>query len=63
MLDNLFELAILYFDELGKSHIAYDTPIANDVIGFLNNEDVLEKLKQMNLMRQIEHSKFYCLYN
>lgn len=48
--DNLFELAVIYFEDDEKFHISYDTPITDDVIGFLNNEDVmklLEKIKNL----------------
>lgn len=41
--DDLFELAVL--DE--KGNIIYDTPISDDVIGHLTNEEVLELLEKI----------------
>lgn len=45
--DDLFELAVLFFDEDGVCHLSYNTPITNDVIGFLTNDEVLGLLKQI----------------
>lgn len=44
---DLFELAVLYFDEDGNSHLSYNTPITDDVIGWLNNDEVLELLDKI----------------
>jgi hypothetical protein len=48
--DDLFELAVLYFDEDDIYHLSYNTPITNDVIGYLSNDNVmdyLEKIKKL----------------
>jgi hypothetical protein len=44
--DGLYELAIL--DSTGK--ITYDTPITDDVIGYLTEEDVTELLAKIQLL-------------
>lgn len=41
--ENLWELAVLKFDENGENNIVYDTPITNDVIGWCN-DDKIEQL-------------------
>lgn len=38
--DGLYELAVLNFD----GEIVYDTPITNDVLGYLSEQDVTEVL-------------------
>lgn len=47
--DDLFELAVLYFedekDEIGR--LTYNTPITNDVIGYLTNDEVLQLLEEI----------------
>lgn len=43
----LYELAVL-----GKNgHITYDTPITNDVIGYLKEEEVTKILEQIQLLK------------
>lgn len=51
--EGLWELAVLYF-EIGKDDfkysIVYDTPITDDVLGYLNEtqvEEILEKIKNL----------------
>lgn len=44
--DDLFELAVLYFED-DKPYITYSTPITNDVIGNLTNEEVIELLERI----------------
>ena len=39
----LYELAVLDND----GHLTYETPITNDVIGYLNEDEVTETLKQI----------------
>lgn len=52
--DDLWELAVIYFDGDIKWHITYNTPITDDVEGFLNNEDVCNLLNQIrDLQKQI----------
>jgi hypothetical protein len=44
------EIAILLFDKNGNSHLCYDTELTNDVIGYLEYEEVfetIEKVKQL----------------
>jgi len=45
--EDLFELAVLFFDDKGQSHLTYNTPITNDVVGYLTNDKVLELLEQI----------------
>lgn len=44
--EDLWELAVIEFtDESNKEwHITYDTPITEDVVGYLKDEDVRELL-------------------
>lgn len=48
--DDLFELAVIYFDG-NNWHLTYNTPITNDVIGYLTNDEVLELLKEIEDLR------------
>jgi len=41
--DGLFEIAVLDKD----GNLTYDTPVTNDVIGYLTEEDVTDVLKQV----------------
>ncbi len=43
----LYELAITKLNENSKWEICYDTPITNDVIGYLTEDDVIGILKQI----------------
>ena len=43
----LFEIAILY-----KSNIVYDTGLTNDVIGFLDFQEVADTLKKIEQLPQ-----------
>ena len=45
--DGLYELAVLGKD----GHITYDTPITNDVIGYLKEEEVTSILKQIQMLK------------
>ena len=45
--EDLFELAVLFFDDKGQGHLTYNTPITNDVVGYLTNDKVLELLEQI----------------
>jgi len=50
--DDLWELAVLHFDENGKWHLVYDTPITDDVEGFLDDEDVRNLLNQIRDLQE-----------
>jgi hypothetical protein len=43
--DGLYELAVLF-----DGHICYDTPITNDVIGFLTEDEVTELLQKIEAL-------------
>ena len=43
----LYELAVFGKD----GHITYDTPITNDVLGYLKPEDVTDILEQIQLLK------------
>ena len=42
-----FELAVLEWFEDGSSHLCYDTDIADDVLGHLTNQDVIDTLRKI----------------
>ena len=44
--EDLFELAVLYNDEL-----TYSTPIADDVVGWLTNNEVLDYLEKIKKLK------------
>lgn len=51
---DLWELAVILFDECGEWDITYDTDITNDVIGYLSDEkvkDILGKIKSLKSSR------------
>lgn len=49
--NDLFEIGILEWD--GEDHhLTYDTPISNDVIGYLTNEEVMNYLYQIKGLRR-----------
>lgn len=45
--EDKFELAVLVLNSDGTDSLCYDTPIADDVIGWLTNDEVLELLKKI----------------
>ena len=45
--DDLFELGVIKFNKNNSWNLCYDTPITNDVIGYLTNEEVLEFLERI----------------
>lgn len=45
--EGLWELAVLKFDKRGNGKLTYDTPITNDVIGYLNVEQVKDLLDRI----------------
>jgi hypothetical protein len=44
--DGLYELAVFK-----NGHITYDTPITNDVIGYLKEEEVSKIMEQIQLLK------------
>lgn len=42
--DDLFELAVIKYTKGNEWELCYSTPITNDVIGYLSNNDVLRYL-------------------
>jgi hypothetical protein len=45
--DGLFEVAVLDKD----GNLTYDTPVTNDVIGYLTEEDVTDVMKQVQELK------------
>lgn len=45
--EDLFELAVLKFYGDSCHYLTYDTPITNDVLGYLTNDEVLEYLEKI----------------
>ena len=53
--DGLYEIAVLTFDN-ETWQICYDTPITDDVIGYLTEKEVMDTLQQIfDLGSRIEH--------
>lgn len=54
--NGLWELAVCkYYEFLDRWHICYNTPITDDVIGYLKDEDVMEYLKQIKELPKGEY--------
>lgn len=50
---DLFELAVIHFDENGESELCYETQITDDILGCLSNDEVLDilgKIKKLGGM-------------
>ena len=45
--ENLWELAVIHFDEDGEWSLDYSTPITDDVIGWIDMMQVMEILLQI----------------
>lgn len=45
--EDLFELGVIEFHGEGVHNLTYDTPITDDVIGYLTNDEVLEYLEKI----------------
>lgn len=53
--DDLWELAVIHFEGENRWHITYNTPITDDVKGYLSNEDVCDLLKQIrDLQKEVQ---------
>lgn len=49
---------MIHFDDHAEWHLTYDTPITDDVEGFLEDEDVRNLLKQIrDLQKQIHEEE------
>ena len=44
---DLWELAVIRFNSYDNYELDYDTPITNDVLGYLTNDEVKELLRQI----------------
>ena len=44
---DLWELAVIYFESGDTYHLCYDTPITDDVIGYLTDDEVRKILKNI----------------
>lgn len=49
-IEHPYELGVLKFDDEGNGHITYETPITDDVIGHLTEEDVQDTLLQIKAL-------------
>lgn len=45
--NDLWELAVIKYDESGDWHLNYDTPFTDDVIGWLTDEEVRDLLQRI----------------
>ena len=50
--DDKFELGVSYYDENGVPSLTYNTPITNNVIGWLTNDEVLEYLEKIKNLEE-----------
>lgn len=48
---DLWELAVIYFDDYGDWDLTYDTEITDDVEGYLTDQDVLNLLKKIRNLK------------
>lgn len=44
---DLFELGVIYFEDEYNYNLTYSTPITNNVIGCLSNEEVMNYLRKI----------------
>lgn len=49
----LFELAVLKKVTDNKCELCYDTPITDDVLGWLSNDEVLELLEKIKNLKKV----------
>ena len=47
-----FDLAVIFFDEDDRYEITYNTPVANDVIGYLTEKDIEEYLERIEKLEE-----------
>lgn len=55
-IEHPYEMAVLKFDQYGNGQITYATPITDDVLGHLTEEDVQDTLKQIMALPQQENT-------
>ena len=48
--EGLYELAVARFDEFDRYEFVYDTPITGDVLGWLTEDQVMQKLKEIEAL-------------
>lgn len=48
--EGLFELAVLWWESNNRYFLVYDTPITNDVLGYLTPEDVLAAIEYIAVL-------------
>ncbi len=51
--EGLWELAVIAWEDETEWHIAYDTPITEDVLGWLSEEEVDEVLGKIRKLRKL----------
>ena len=61
--DGLWELAVIKFNKNGSFKLTYNTPITDDVLGYLNEDEIdpilkkIEELEEVIEKRKIEMKK------
>jgi hypothetical protein len=48
--DGLWELAVIKYEDNGSWNLTYDTPITDDVLGYLTEEEIDEILEQIKAL-------------
>ena len=54
--DQPYELAVMKGASLDKAYVCYDTPITDDVIGWLTLTDVMKTLAKIESLNSGEHN-------